>query len=415
MRILFLSDNFPPETNAPAIRTYQHAREWVREGHEVTVVTCAPNFPTGRVHDGYRNRPYAVEETDGIRVVRVWTYVTANKGTVRRSFDYLSFMLSGVPASLWQRRPDVVVGTSPQLFAALGAWIVGSIRRVPSVFELRDLWPESIAAVGAGGRGLPYRLLGRLADFLYRNVDKIICVTESFVRVLESRGIPAEKMAVVLNGVDPDEFRPEEPDSAVRLELGVGADEFLATYAGTVGLAHSLTTVLDAADMTRADGIRYLIVGDGAERERLLAEVERRGLSNVTILPGQPRGRVPKILAASDAIIVHLRDDPLFETVIPSKIFEAMAVAKPIILGVRGESAAIVERIGCGVTVAPERPHELASAARRLKADPSARLVMGKQGRRAAESEFSRRAAAQKMLAVLLETAGEAGERTRAA
>ena len=151
MRVLFLTDNFPPETNAPATRTFQHGRVWVEQGHEVTVVTGAPNFPTGRVHEGYRNRPYAVEDVDGMRVVRVWTYMAPNEDRFRRSLDYLSFMTSAIPAALVQRRPDVVVGTSPQFFTVLGAWVVSALRRVPCVFELRDLWPESIAAVGAAG------------------------------------------------------------------------------------------------------------------------------------------------------------------------------------------------------------------------------------------------------------------------
>ena len=149
MRILFLTDNFPPETNAPAVRTFEHARTWVEEGHEVTVVTSVPNFPTGRIHRGYRNRPYAVESIAGIRVVRVWTFLAANAGTFRRSLDYLSYMASAIPAALVQERPDVVVGTSPQLLTVLAAWVVSRLRRVPCIFELRDLWPESMIAVGA--------------------------------------------------------------------------------------------------------------------------------------------------------------------------------------------------------------------------------------------------------------------------
>ncbi len=406
MRILFLTDNFPPETNAPATRTFQHARVWVESGHEVTIVTGAPNFPTGRVYEGYRNRFRAVEEMAGIRVVRVWTYVTPNKGFVRRSLDYLSFMLSAIPAALVERRPDVIVGTSPQFLTVLGAWFVAMLRRVPCVFELRDLWPESIAAVGAASDGVALRVLSRVAHFLYRRVDTIVSVTESFVTILAERGIPKEKIVVVRNGVDLAEFAPRERENAFREEAGVGRDEFLVTYLGTVGMAHGLSTILDSASVTQGEPIRYLIVGEGAEKSELETRAARRGLANVTFLAGQPRERVPAILAASDAVLVHLRDDPLFVAVIPSKIFEAMAMARPIILAVRGESAEIVAAAEAGIIVKPEFPLELVAAVRRLRDDPDLERRLGKNGRRAAEKEFCRRAAAMKMLGVLRETAG---------
>jgi glycosyltransferase involved in cell wall biosynthesis len=345
MRILFLSDNFPPETNAPATRTFEHARVWVRNGHEVTVITCAPNFPSGKIHAGYANALRRVETMDGIRVVRVWTYVTANQGTVRRSLDYLSYLVAAVPAALVEKRPDVVVGTSPQFFAACAAYVVSRLRRAPFVFELRDLWPESIAAVGVARGGVVLKLLGKMADALYRRAALIVSVTESFVPILAERGIPRSKIAVVRNGVDVAGFALRAGSESVRRELGVAPAEFLVTYVGTIGMAHGLLAVLDAARATVGEPIRYLFVGEGAEKERLVGESGRRGLANVTFLGAQPRSRVPEILAASQAVLVHLRDAPLFATVIPSKIFEAMASARPIILGVRGDPEA-QERTG---------------------------------------------------------------------
>lgn len=378
----------------------------MEQGHEVTVVTGAPNFPTGRVHEGYRNRPYAVEDVDGIRVVRVWTYMAPNEGRFRRSLDYLSFMTSAIPAALMQRRPDVVVGTSPQLFTVLGAWVVSALRRVPCVFELRDLWPESIAAVGAAGDGLMLSALARLAGFLYHRVDRIVSVTESFADILEERGVPRGKVAVVRNGVDLEEFVPRDRDDSLRGELGISPDDFVVAYVGTIGMAHGLSHVAEAAEATAGEGVRYLIVGEGAEKSSLVEAVRARGLANVTFLDGQPRERVPATLAASDAVLVHLRDDPVFQSVIPSKIFEAMAMAKPIVHGVRGESAGIVRRADCGLTIEPEQPLELAAAVRALMNDPVMRKRLGENGRRAAEREFCRRTAALKMLDVLMDTAG---------
>ena len=406
MKILFLTDNFPPETNAPAARTYEHARVWVERGHDVTVVTGAPNFPTGRIHEGYRNVPYTVAAMEGIRVVRVWTYVTANEGTFRRSLDYLSFMLSAVPAGLVQSRPDVIVGTSPQFLTVLGAWALAALRRIPCVFELRDLWPESIAAVGAARDGPMLSMLGRLAHFLYHKVDRIVAVTESFADILAARGVPRSKISVVRNGVNLSEFAPPGGPNGFRSEAGIPSDEFVVAYVGTIGMAHGLAHVVDAAEATAGKPIRYLLVGEGAEKAALVRAASERGLSNVTFMDGQPRERVPEILAASDAVLVHLRDDPVFDSVIPSKMFEAMAVARPIILGVRGESAEIVKRAGCGLTVEPELPLELAAAIDTLRNDPGLRRSLGQNGRRAAEQEFCRRAAALKMLDALLETAG---------
>ena len=202
MRILFLSDNFPPEGNAPATRLYEHAIRWVRSGSEVTVVTCAPNFPEGKLFPGYRNAWRQVETVDGIRVVRVKTYITANEGFLKRTLDYLSFMLMGFAMALFERRPDVVVATSPQFFCAIAGWAVAAARRRPFVFELRDLWPASIVAVGAMRRSVVIRALERIEMFLYRRATAIVAVTESFRRELIARGVDGKKIHVVVNGVD---------------------------------------------------------------------------------------------------------------------------------------------------------------------------------------------------------------------
>ncbi len=411
MKILFLTDNFPPETNAPALRTFEHSLVWVEDGHEVTVITCAPNFPTGKVQDGYRNRPYSVEDMDGIRVVRVWTYVAPNEGRFRRSFDYLSFMLTSFPAALVQGRPDVVVGTSPQLLTVASAWAAARLRRVPFVFELRDLWPESMAAVGVVSGGPVLRGIGSLANFLYRRADCIVSVTRSFVGVLRERGIPEERLAVVRNGVDLSQFTPGPRENGFREEVGISPDDFLATYVGTLGMAHGLRSVIAAAELTREEPIHYLLVGEGAEKAGLEREVGRLGLSNVTFLGGQPRERIPLILTASDVVVVHLLDDPLFSTVIPSKIFEAMAVAKPIVLAVKGESAEIVAGADAGLVTRPEAPAEMAEAIRRLRSDPGLSRKLGLNGRAAAEGEFCRSSAARRMMDVLERTV----ERHRAA
>ncbi|NBV63013.1 MAG: glycosyltransferase WbuB [Planctomycetes bacterium] len=189
MHLLFLTDNFPPEVNAPASRTFEHCREWVRKGHRVTVITCAPNFPKGKVFDGYQNKAFQTETIEGIEVIRVWSYITANEGFVRRILDYLSFMASAIVASPRVRGVDLVIGTSPQFFTAVAAYVVSRMKRIPYVFELRDLWPESIKAVGAMKESFAIRMLERLEMFLYRKAARIVSVTESFKQVLMRRGI----------------------------------------------------------------------------------------------------------------------------------------------------------------------------------------------------------------------------------
>jgi len=397
VRILFLADNFPPETNAPAARTFDHTRVWARVGHAVTVVTCAPNFPTGRVHDGYRNALRSVETIDGVRVVRVWSYVAPNRGTVRRSLDYLSFSPGAVAAAVVERRPDVVVGTSPQFFTAVAANAAGALLRRPWVFELRDLWPASIRAVGAAGDGPAMRALEALERHLYRRAARIVCVTEPFRRVLAERGVDEGKIDVVPNGVDLEMFAGDSGDrSVVRRGLGIGDDEFLAAYVGTIGMAHRLETVLEAARLAAGSPVRFLIVGEGAERERIASAAA--GLSNVILLRGQPRERVPALLAASDASLVLLRRSPLFKTVVPSKIFEAMAMRRPVVLGVEGESARIIQRTESGVAFEPESAPALLEAIERLRSDRSLAARLGENGRRAAEREFDRVASAHRML-----------------
>lgn len=362
MHILFLTDNFPPEVNAPASRTFEHCREWVSEGHQVTVITCAPNFPKGKVLSGYKNRFWQQETMAGIRVIRVWTYITANEGLIGRTFDYFSYMISGFFASLFVRRVDIVVGTSPQFFTVCAAFMVGLVKRVPWVFELRDIWPESIWAVGAMKQTTVFRMLEKLELFLYRRANAIISVTQSFRNSLIDRGVAGEKIHVVLNGVDTDLFSPREPDSELVSRYGLEG-KFVAGYIGTHGLAHGLETLLEAAKILDEspfrDRLRILLLGDGARKRSLLKRAKDLGLDNVIFLESVPKDQVARYWSLLNVSIIHLKKESLFTTVIPSKIFESMGMAIPILHGVEGESADIVMREDVGVLFEPENPESL--------------------------------------------------------
>jgi len=401
MRILFLSHYFPPEVNAPASRTFEHCREWVRSGHQVSVVTCAPNHPRGVVYSGYRNRLWQRETLDGIDVIRLGTYITANEGFARRSLGYLSFLIACVCAAPFLPRADVLVTTSPQFFNGLAGYPVKLIKGVPWVLEIRDLWPESVLAVGAVRNRLVIRLLSGLERFAYRKCDHIVPVTEAFRRYIVAKGIAPQKVSVVRNGVDRALFSgdadPRELRSSLQLE-----GKFIVSYVGTHGMAHGLETVLNAAAQLRSHPhIAFLLVGDGAERQRLLELRKQLGLTNVTMLEQQPKERMPQIWALSDASLVLLRKLPLFDTVIPSKIFESMAMSRPIILGVGGEAREIVEEGQAGLVIEPESSAGLCAAVLKLANNPELGRQLGANGQRYVAAHFDRRVLARRFEGVL--------------
>lgn len=401
MRILFLADNYPPETNAAATRVSERALYWAKWGHEVTVITSWPNFPQGKLHDGYRNAWMGVEWRDGIRIVRVKTFIAANQGTLLRMLDFLSFMVMAVIAGLIQPRPDVVVATSPQFFAAVAGWALGGLRRRPFVFELGDIWPASIVAVGAMRPSIFLRAMEKVELFLYRRAAAVAALTRAFKANLVGRGIAADKIAVVLNGVDLSRYRPTPRDEGLADSWGLGG-KFVIGYVGTHGMAHGLGNVLAAAGhlKDRRD-IAFLLVGDGAERAVLLAEKARLGLDNVVMQPMQPKADMMRIWSLCDVALVHLRDSPVFAEVIPSKIFEAMAMGLPLLAVMPvGEASEIVTGHAAGLWVAPEDPAGLAAAARRLADDHDFRQSLAKASLVAAP-RHTRERQAREMLAVL--------------
>ncbi len=369
MNILFITENFPPERNASATRVYERACYWIKWGHEVTVITCAPNFPEGKVYPGYKNRWYQVEQMDGIRVVRVKTFISANKGFLLRSLDFVSFMFTSIAAGFFQKKPDVVMATSPQFFAAVSGWVISLFKRQPFIFELGDLWPASITAVGAMKNNLAVRIIEKLELFLYRKSAAIVALTNAFREDLICRGIDKSKIHVVVNGVDLPRYSPRPKDSDLLEELGL-KDKFVIGYIGTHGMAHALVKVLDAAELlTTDDEIRFLFVGSGAEKEKLIVEAKKRGLKNVIFYPAQPKERMPGFLSLLDVALIHLKNSPVFTTVIPSKIFEAMGMGLPVLLvgPEGGEASKIVEKDGAGLCIPSEAPEIFAQTVLELK------------------------------------------------
>ncbi len=407
MRILYVSQYFPPEMGAPAARVYELSRHWAAAGHRVTVLTGFPNHPTGVVPPEYRSawrRGMARETLDGVEVVRTWLYPAPNRSPRERMLNYASFFFSACLRGLFLGRPDIVIGTSPQLLSALAGWLISRVKRCPFVFEVRDLWPESLVASGIGSdRSSLVRILDRLAMLLYRHADCIVVVTDAFKENLVSRrGLPPEKIQVIENGVETDIFNPGADGSAVRSELGLDG-RFVVSYIGTLGYAHGLDVVVEAAARLQASfpAVVFLLVGEGADRLRIEAQVRARELVNVRLLGEQPRRRVPEFIRASDACLVVLRQAELFTTVIPSKMLEFMACGRPVILAVDGQARKILEDARAGVAVPAGDPSALARAVETLHDNPGLCTMLGEQGRTFVERHYQRRAKASTYLRLL--------------
>jgi glycosyltransferase involved in cell wall biosynthesis len=332
--------------------------------------------------------------------------MSSNEGFLTRIIDYLSFMVAGALAALTVRRVDLIIGTSPQFFTICAARIVALIKRRPWVLELRDIWPESILAVGAMKRGLAVRILEAIERSLYRSADHIVVVAHSFVDLIAAKGAPRDRISVITNGVDLSGAQRVDA-SALRSSLGLEG-KFVAGYIGTHGLAHALETVLDAAlllqDNPEHQDVRIMFVGDGARKSYLQRYAAQLGLSNVIFVPSVAKTEVLTYLSALDVSIVHLKGSDLFEAVIPSKIFESMALGVPIMMGVRGEALTIVKTAEAGVEFEPENAAALAAAIVSARSDITAHAAMRDAGMRAAK-RFDRSRLALEMLTTLKKVA----------
>ena len=345
-------------------------------------MTCFPNHPSGRLYPGYAGGRYLHEVLDGISVHRHWTYTTPNRGLVKRSIGHLSYLPGALLVSNRHLEPpDVVIGSSPTFPAAEAAAWTAASRRIPFVMEVRDLWPAVFTELGVTRNRTLVGGLEMLELRLYHRATRIVTVTESFRQNLVRRGVPADKVLTIPNGADLDYWTPRDPSSELRRRLGLG-DAFLILYIGTHGISQGLGAVLDAAERLRdRDDIRFLFVGEGAEKEALLERAKRSGLGNAVFLDPVAKEEVRDFYALADACLIPLRDIPLFDGFIPSKMFEVMAMGRPLIGSVRGESAAILERSGGAVVTPPEDGAAIADAVVALCSDPARRRAMGSAAR----------------------------------
>ena len=411
MKILYVSQYFPPEMGAPAARAAELSRHWAATGHDVTVLTGFPNHPTGVIPPEYRDkfrRLVAHEQTNGVNVVRTWLLPFPNRKAHERMLNYSSFCISAASTGLFLPRPDVVIATSPQLLVGLSGWWLARWKRVPFVFEVRDLWPESLAAVGMGkGDSLLHRSLAKIAGFLYRHANRIVVVTPAFEDYLvEHWNVPREKISVIENGVETQLFAPEPfgggTGSNLRRELDA-EEKFVVSYIGTMGMAHGLETIIAAAVQLRAMNpeVVFLMLGEGAAKERIATLARERGLNNLRFVDQQPREKIPAYIAASDVCLVLLKKTDLFKTVIPTKMLEFMSCARPVILGVDGQARAILEEARAGLAIEPENSDALVNAIRYLAANREEARELGQNGRAHILRRFSRPQTAERYIRVL--------------
>ena len=372
-------------------------------GHEVKVLTGFPNHPTGVIPEEYRGEIRRREIVDGIEVIRTWVFATPNKGFVKRVINYISFPISaillGTPVI---GSCDVVIATSPQFFVGGAGYIIGKFKRRRFIFEVRDLWPDSIEAVGAMSNRPILHILRSIEQFLYRRADKIIGVANSTKDILSKRGVLKSKIYVVPNGADVNLFSPGPKQNHVRSEYGIAEDDFVISYIGTHGMAHGLETVLDAALRFRDNGcIKFLFVGEGSEKEKLINMAKCYALKNVMFIDQQPKNLIPYFYQASDICLVSLMDKPLFRAVVPSKMFEIMSCARPLVLSVRGEACNLLRRANAGISIEPENPNQLVDAILSFYRHRNLADSLGNNGREFVEKFFSRRKMAVDYIEIL--------------
>ncbi len=406
MRILYLSQYFPPEVGATQTRAYEMAQGLIRAGHEVTILTEVPNHPEGIIRSEYRGKLWAREDFNNIDAIRVWVKTSATKTFKTRLTFYLSFMANATLAGLFLARGhyDFIYATSPPLFAGGTALALSYLRRIPLVFEVRDLWPESAVALGELKNPRFIRWATWLEETCYRRARRIVVVTHGIQQRLIERGFPERKIILIPNGANTALFHPQpEAGQSIRRQLGL-VDKFLVIYAGIHGVAQGLETVLEAAQLLEdRPQIHFLFVGAGPRKAKLSTLKAQMGLNNVTMLDAQPRETIPAYLSAADLALVPLKHLPLFHGALPSKMFDAWACACPILLGINGEAHRVLEEAQAGVFVKPEDPVAMAQAIRSLSETPERRQRYRANGRRFVVQHYSRQAQAQRLVPLLEE------------
>ena len=411
MKLLYFTQYFPPEVGATQTRAWEMCRLLVENGHKVTVVTEVPNHPSGVIPPAYKGKLAEPRSESGIDVLRLWVKASPEKTFRLRMQFYLSYMgMAALAGLLLKGEYHLVYATSPPLFVGAAGLAASATRRIPFVFEVRDLWPESAVALGELRSKRAIVAAEKLEHLLYKRATKVVGVTKGICSRLRQCGLPSDKVALIPNGANTDLFTYQpERGRAIAEELGLG-DKFIALYAGIHGVAQGLETVLQAAHLLRDNrDIQFVFVGEGPRKAALMEMSRSLRQENVRFLPEVPAERMPAYLSAAGCAIVPLRDEPLFRGALPSKMFEAWACSRPVVLSVAGEAAGVLEKSAGGVLAAPEDAEAMAQAIAYLQAHKDNAEALGKRGRAYVEQRYSRREQARKLEALLRSVAQRKG------
>ena len=398
MKILILAENFYPETNAPAKRLFDHAKEWVRLGNEVTVLTGVPNVPKARVFKGYKNKIYQSEKIAGIKIVRVWTFIAKNEGVFLRALDFISFMVTSFFFGLFIKKPDKIIVSSPQFLPVISGFMIAKIKNVPFILEIRDLWPESIVALGAINKNhYIINILYKIAKYIYKKSELIVVVTKTFKEYLVDMGIKEDKIIIIENGFNFDSsLKPNKSIEAIKEKYNITNNNFTVSYIGTIGMSHGIKIIVDAAQLIK--DVNFLIVGEGAQKKSLQKIVKVKKITNVLFIDNIDWQEIVNINQIISVNLIHLRNLDLFKTVIPSKIFESMALKKPILAGLIGESLDIIKQSRSGLEVISENPNSLVQNILKMKNDQSLCDELADNGFKLVQKRYNRKILAQKMI-----------------
>lgn len=404
MRVLYLSQYFPPEIGATQTRAYEMAQGLIRAGHQVTMITEVPNHPQGIIHPDYRGRFYVREDWDGIDVRRVWVSTSPQKNFRTRMAFYLSFMFNAALAGLFlaRGRYDVVYASSPPLFVGGAALVISYLRRIPLVFEVRDLWPESAIVLGELNNKIAVHLSTWLERMCYRRARRIIAVVQSIKNRLVEREYPEAKICLIPNGANVELYTPAPINQTLRKALNVEPDQFVLIFTGLHGLMHGLDTAVEAAHLLKdQNDILFLFVGDGVKKAAMQDRARELGLKNIRFLPLQPEKDLPGFITLANVGLSLGRKNALSHGALPVKMFTYMACARPVLMAYEGEAAELVQAAQAGLVVEPENPEALVEAILRLKNDPAACRQMGLNGRQTVVEKYSRQAQARQLIQLL--------------
>ncbi len=389
MKIVILTQYYPPE---PIPRPHELARGLADRGHKVLVITGFPNYPLGRLYPGTHLRFWRQDTLDGIRILRVPLYPDQSRSPLRRVFNYGSFAASAaLLGSILGGPADVMLAEHPPLTIGLAAWVLGRVRRVPFLYKVNDLWPESVEATGMVRNPSLLKLMGRLERFVYRRAGAIAVISPGFKKNLVGKGVVPDKVHVIPHWAEESLYRPVPPDDELARDFGM-TGRFNVVFAGQLGLAQGLDVVLDTAEkLSDLADVQFVLIGDGTDADRLRRRAEEKGLGNVRFFGRQPAERMAYFFALADILLVHLKRDPLFEITIPGKTIAYLACGRPILCAVAGDAAEVVRDSGAGLVCRPEDPVALAQAVRDLYMMPGEqRETMGQAGRRGFLANYTR-------------------------